>query len=261
MMESIYSSIQCGVGHDVPPDSHHIEKLRNAPERTRFREKENDTDPPKSLKNHGFNVLPSEKETLQKRKRQLRISRFIPSKRRKRLGISKIISGGQCGADRGALEAGRALQIQTGGWAPATFKTENGSDYLLSTQFHLQALSSSDYRVRTRKNVDDSDGTLAFRLKPSRGTDKTIGYAQSKKWTNGKLESVSLSETQYKPVCVIQSLEDEESIIKTIRSFIQDNEIDVLNVSGHRESQYQGVCDAVFRILKMALNSKEKQNT
>lgn len=76
--------------------------------------------------------------------------------------ITKIISGGQTGADRAALEVAEALGIPTGGWAPAGWRTDMGPDPELGTRFHLQAHSSRHYRDRTYANVRESDATIWF---------------------------------------------------------------------------------------------------
>uniref|UniRef100_A0A7S1PI02 Uncharacterized protein n=1 Tax=Percolomonas cosmopolitus TaxID=63605 RepID=A0A7S1PI02_9EUKA len=190
-----------------------------------------------------------------KRKRQNTLFSFFSSKKAKQafFGVEKIISGGQCGADQGALEAAYDLKIATGGFAPANFRTEKGSNSELQTKYNLVAINSSDYTKRTRMNVDNSDGTIAFRFHKSRGTDKTIGYAQTKKWTDGKIKSMNRTETQYKPVCVVTQVQDEKEAAQCIREFIQTNRLKVLNVAGHRESQSKDLSGRVKRILKSAL--------
>lgn len=89
------------------------------------------------------------------------------------------------------------------------------------------------YIARSKKNVDDADGTLVFRLHSSPGTDKTIQYALTKKWTPW----IHHECTRYKPTLVITDLGDSntENNIEKIRSFIVDNNIKILNVAGHRE--------------------------
>jgi hypothetical protein len=54
--------------------------------------------------------------------------------------ITKLVSGGQTGADRAALEAAESLGITTGGWAPRDFQTCAGKDLSLKTRFHLTEL-------------------------------------------------------------------------------------------------------------------------
>lgn len=71
--------------------------------------------------------------------------------------VKKIISGGQTGADRAALDVAINLRIPHGGWIPKGRKTENG---ILSDKYQLKEMSSSSYQERTEKNVLDSDGTL-----------------------------------------------------------------------------------------------------
>src|SRR5688572_27329961 len=75
--------------------------------------------------------------------------------------VVKIISGGQTGADRTALEVGRALGLQTGGWVPKGCRTAEGSDYSLLA-FGCAEHPSPLYPPRTEANVADSDGTVWF---------------------------------------------------------------------------------------------------
>ena len=127
--------------------------------------------------------------------------------------LEKVISGGQTGADRAALEAAVTVGIPTGGWAPPGFMTSRGQDLVLRDQFHLEELVSSPqplsiaaaYVRRSMANVDDADGTVAFRLHASAGTDKTIAYAQSGRWGGRSSPSSSSS---YRPCRVITSLDD-----------------------------------------------------
>ncbi|MCD6446738.1 MAG: putative molybdenum carrier protein, partial [Candidatus Marinimicrobia bacterium] len=85
--------------------------------------------------------------------------------------MTKIISGGQTGADRAGLDAAMELNIPVGGWCPKGRKSEDGP---IDNKYPLQETTSGDYRVRTERNVKESDGTLIFTLgKPTGGTALT----------------------------------------------------------------------------------------
>lgn len=71
--------------------------------------------------------------------------------------VSKIVSGGQTGADQAALDAAIELDIPYGGWIPKGRKTENGP---LSAKYQLKEMPTASYPKRTEQNVIDSDGTL-----------------------------------------------------------------------------------------------------
>jgi hypothetical protein len=73
--------------------------------------------------------------------------------------VSKIVSGGQTGADRGGLDAAIELGIPHGGWCPKGRKAEDGA---IPLTYDLTETGSADYRVRTEKNVLDSDATAIF---------------------------------------------------------------------------------------------------
>jgi hypothetical protein len=150
--------------------------------------------------------------------------------------VEKVISGGQTGADRGGLEAARALGIPTGGTAPKGYLTENGPDDALR-ELGLVESQRSDYAVRTKQNVKDSDGTLAFRLNRGRGTDLTIRFATA----HGK------------PVFVVEPKDVIPSLPQRIRDWIGQHGIRVLNVAGNRESISPGIQQQVFEILTEAL--------
>ena len=71
--------------------------------------------------------------------------------------IKKIISGGQTGADRAALDVAIKLDIPHGGWVPKGRKTESGP---LPERYQFQEMGTRGYAERTEQNVLDSDGTL-----------------------------------------------------------------------------------------------------
>jgi len=141
--------------------------------------------------------------------------------------IIKIISGGQTGADRGGLEAAKILGIQTGGFCPKGFLTENGADISLK-DFGLIELETSDYESRAIKNVATADGTVIFGNTDINGNLISPG---SKLTYN---TSVELN----KPVILNP---DGEKFI----SWLKSNKISTLNVAGDRESANRGICEKV----------------
>jgi len=69
----------------------------------------------------------------------------------------KIVSGGQTGVDRAALDAAIECNINAGGWCPDGRKAEDGR---IADHYPLTELPGAGYRKRTLKNVQDSDGTV-----------------------------------------------------------------------------------------------------
>jgi len=78
---------------------------------------------------------------------------FAPSGSMKPTRITKIVSGGQTGADQGGLDAALYCSIPHGGWCPKGRKSENG---IIPAKYQLQEMPSPDYLVRTKANVVDS---------------------------------------------------------------------------------------------------------
>jgi len=99
-----------------------------------------------------------------------------------------VLSGGQTGADEGALAAAAARGVATGGYMPRNCETEAGARPDLAERYGLEACDGG-YGTRDRLNVDalvkraTADATsavLAFRLRlpmTGAGTNRTVTYA------------------------------------------------------------------------------------
>lgn len=137
--------------------------------------------------------------------------------------LRKIISGGQTGADQGALEGALLAGVATGGWATRGFLTEVGTNWDLRDKYHLQEAPTFDYPERTKLNVRDSDGTLLLGLADSPGSRLTA----------------TLCSELVRPIyrCAWPSAEEVRKVIQ----WILTNEIRVLNVAGNRESKNPGI--------------------
>jgi hypothetical protein len=149
--------------------------------------------------------------------------------------LSKIISGGQTGADRAALDWAIGRGLPHGGWCPKGRKAEDG---VIDRRYDLVETPSEDYSQRTEWNVRDSDGTAVFSIRVElRG---------------GSLLTVELAETYNKPVIHLRREEERTNHAQELRSFIEGFGISVLNVAGPRESDESGVYQFVSRVLDQA---------
>lgn len=150
--------------------------------------------------------------------------------------LKKIISGGQTGADRAALDVAMKFNIEHGGWIPKGRRTEEGA---LPAQYQLIEMGTEDYRERTKKNIINSHGTLII----SRG-----------ELTGGSKLTQSYAKVIGRPNCYIDLLNQEEfeaGII--IKSFIMENQIKILNVAGPRLSHCPSIYQDVKTILEVTL--------
>jgi hypothetical protein len=141
-----------------------------------------------------------------------------------------IISGGQAGADRAALDFAIEQGIRHGGYCPHGRVAEDGK---LPSKYKLTQTGSSDPRERTFMNVRESDGTLVFYDHlPDEGTRLTIQYCRE---TRKPFFEVNLF-CPPKP--------------KVFRDWMLENNILRLNVAGSRESKSPGIYEKVFSELK-----------
>ena len=146
----------------------------------------------------------------------------------------KIISGGQSGADRAALDFAMEHGFVCGGWCPAGRMAEDGT---IPEKYPLKETGSSDPSERTIMNVNDSDGSLiVYRRELDEGTRHTIQFAKEVR----------------KPIYIIKqddTINREEFLI-----WMDVNNIKVLNVAGPRESNDRGVYGFTFDVLNRLLS-------
>ncbi len=135
--------------------------------------------------------------------------------------LKRIVSGGQTGVDRAALDIAIELGIAHGGWCPRGRTAEDGP---IPVRYDLRETEASEYSVRTERNVIDSDGTLIlYRDRLQRGTLLTNRLAQS----HGK------------PLMRVRL--DRPVQIEAIQQWLCDESIQTLNVAGPRESSQPGI--------------------
>ena len=143
----------------------------------------------------------------------------------------KIVSGGQTGVDRGALDAALAAQFPCGGWCPEGRQSEDGR---IPDNYPLLVLEGSGYRQRTLKNVQDSDGTL-------------ILFTES--LTGGTKLTRDLCLREQKPFLVVDSAQvSVADAIDGVGAFIVEQNIRILNVAGPRASGWGGGHAFAFNI-------------
>jgi hypothetical protein len=150
----------------------------------------------------------------------------------------QIISGGQTGVDRGALDAALELGAQCGGWCPDGRKAEDGR---IPDRYPLVELPGAGYPERTRSNVADSDGTLIVHFGPL---------------SAGTLLTLRICEELLKPVALIDAAEvswDEGA--RTARAFIDTHDIHRLNVAGPRDSHWPEAHDYARDLIHALLKS------
>jgi hypothetical protein len=147
--------------------------------------------------------------------------------------VSKIISGGQTGVDRAALDVAMELDIPCGGWCPKGRRAEDGP---ISEHYPLEETPSTSYPERTECNIRDSDGTLVLTLgRPDGGTALTIGLTR-----------------RLKKPCKIVKLSDEPEV-EAVRTWLQAKQIQMLNVAGPRESENPGIYSQASDFLRQLL--------
>jgi hypothetical protein len=148
----------------------------------------------------------------------------------------KLISGGQTGVDRGALQAAIDAGAPHGGWCPLGRLAEDGH---VPERFNLREADSPDYQRRTELNVLEADATLILRRGPrlSGGTALTRRLAR-----------------QHNRPCLVVDLDGIGDQTARVRRWLRRHKVETLNVAGPRESQSPGIAAAahefVARLLK-----------
>jgi len=147
----------------------------------------------------------------------------------------KIVSGGQTGVDRAALDVALRLGIACGGWCPRGRRAEDGP---IPSRYPLAETPTARYPQRTAWNVRDSDGTLVlYAGRPKGGTALTL----------------RLLATLRKPMLQVDL--DAGPDPGELTRWMAAGAIRVLNVAGPRESESPGIGGRAARYLQAALQA------
>lgn len=143
--------------------------------------------------------------------------------------IEKIISGGQTGVDRAALDAAMANGIACGGWCPSGRHADDGP---IPDRYPLQETADMDHTVRTENNVRDSDGTIVMYR----------GLLQG-----GTAYAALMAEHLKRPVLALNL--DEAPDPESIAEWLEQHRIRVLHIGGQREAGNPGIYKAARQLV------------
>jgi hypothetical protein len=147
--------------------------------------------------------------------------------------VTKIVSGGQTGVDRAALDVALELHLPCGGWCPKGRRAEDGS---LDPRYPLVETPWWGYPQRTEWNVRDSEATLVLTSgRTDRGTQLTIELA-----------------ARLRKPCLVLNLNEEPSPA-AVRKWAEAHRVNVLNVAGPRGSEDPGIYAQATHFLRLAL--------
>ncbi len=135
--------------------------------------------------------------------------------------IERIISGGQTGVDRAALDVALALGLPCGGWCPAGRRAEDGP---IAPRYPLRETAEAEYAVRTERNVRDSQATLIL----------TAGASQG-----GTALTWEVARRLGRPRLIVDL--ERPPDVAAVRDWLRQRGVGVLNVAGPRESRCPGI--------------------
>ena len=148
----------------------------------------------------------------------------------------KIVSGGQTGVDRAALDAALRYGIESGGWCPTGRLDELGR---IPDRYPIKEVENGGFTERTLQNVKDSDGTvIIYPGKLSGGTEQTLHFCDEQLRPHELIDASKVST---------------EKAAQLIADFVRENKIDALNVAGPRASEWPEGYDYASRALDIFL--------
>ncbi len=162
--------------------------------------------------------------------------------------LLEVVSGGQTGVDRAALDAAMELGFSVGGWCPRDRRSEDGA---VPGHYPLKETAARSYSVRTEWNVRDSDGTLILVLNEiSSGTRMTVEAAR----THGKPLKIEYLEPETKRGLLSDENSETEQV-QSVVDWIRRHKIAILNVAGPRGSSSPEIYPRAKRFLTLVLTA------
>lgn len=151
--------------------------------------------------------------------------------------LTRIISGGQTGADRAALDAALDAGFPCGGWCPKGRKAEDGR---IPARYPLTESTSSRYAERTRLNIEEADCTLVVTFgEPAGGSANTIEYARG---LGVPCLHVDAAEHPLRQAA------------QRVYAWITEHHIETLNVAGPRASKEPRAYIAVYDLVSCLIS-------
>jgi len=151
--------------------------------------------------------------------------------------LEKVISGGQAGVDRAALDAAMDAGITVGGWCPRGRRAVDG---VIPAKYPLQETPGKSYKTRTKWNVRDADATLIIcRDEPTGGTALTIKQCEALN------KSYYLYQIQGNNSAYVDGPENPYDVLYLFNC----HQIRILNVAGPREGKHCPVYDHAYGFL------------
>jgi hypothetical protein len=148
----------------------------------------------------------------------------------------KIISGGQTGVDRAALDIAIKHRIDCGGWCPTGRLDEVGR---IPDRYPLKELEHGGFTERTLQNVKDSAGTvIIYSGKLCGGTEQTLRFCVEQQRPHELIDASKIST---------------EEAARSIANLVRKHKIDILNVAGLRQSEWPEGYDYTHRALDIFL--------
>ena len=147
-----------------------------------------------------------------------------------RVRAIRIISGGQTGVDRAALDVAMALGLGCGGWVPRGRRAEDGA---IASHYPLRETASRGYPQRTRRNVRDADAILII----------ARGMA-----TGGTALTIATARALNRPLLIVDLLQGPDPA--AVGTWLAEIEPAVLNIAGPRESISPGIYEEAREFLE-----------
>ena len=150
----------------------------------------------------------------------------------------KIVSGGQTGVDRAALDFALKHRIACGGWCPAGRQDEFGQ---IPEHYPVRELPGGGFAERTLRNVVDSDGTvIIYREKLLGGSEHTLQCCLEQQRPHLLVDAAKMLTVDAG---------------KALDAFIREHNIKTLNVAGPRQSEWTHGYEYTGAVLEGCLKS------